>query len=103
MYQLLLVTMLFASQVVAAIDCVGKPVSVIMGDYGRQEDYVIVHISGLEYRLGVPSDDKTKARLSLAQTALVADKRLKLKFYAADTCEKAANERVIPNSVQLLK
>ncbi|CAH7079766.1 hypothetical protein VCHA49P379_270072 [Vibrio chagasii] len=41
--------------------------------------------------------------MSLAQTALVADKRLKLKFYAADTCEEAAYERVAPNSVQLLK
>ncbi|OCH47772.1 hypothetical protein [Vibrio cyclitrophicus] len=103
MYKLFFVTLLFANQVIASVDCIGVPLNLIMGDYGKQENYVIVNISGLEYRLGVPSDDKTKVRLSLAQTALVADKRLKLKFYAADTCEKAANERVVPNSVQLLK
>lgn len=103
MYKLFFVTLLFANQVIAGVDCIGVPLNLIMGDYGKQENYVIVNISGLEYRLGVPSDDKTKVRLSLAQTALVADKRLKLKFYAADTCEKAANERVVPNSVQLLK
>ena len=86
-----------------AVDCHGTPSFVKMGEYGAQESYVIVRINDKDYRLGKASDDATKIRLSIAQTALVTDKEVKLRFYREDSCSAASAKRVTPNSFQLVK
>ena len=94
---------IFYSAQSLSIECVGVPARVKMGEYSNQDTFVIVHIEGKDYRLGDPSDDKTKARLSLVQTALVTDKNTMLRFYNIDSCEVASASHAVPNSVQLLK
>ncbi|MDX1304563.1 hypothetical protein [Photobacterium sp.] len=97
----LVVSMLLFSGGAFAVNCGGIPQIVKMGDYGKQEAYVIVRIGDLDYRVGVPSDDATKARLSLLQTALVAEKTATLRFYGETTCTAASGNRTIPNAVYL--
>lgn len=94
---------IFATTNVLAVDCMGIPTVVKMGEYSAQEAYAIVRINSKDYRLGKPTDDNVKARMSLAQTALVADKNLMLRFYNVSSCDVASSERRTPNSVQLLK
>ena len=86
-----------------AVECVGVPESVKMGEYGAQEEYAIVRIAGRDYRLGHHTNEATKIRVSLAQTALVSEKRLKLRFWTSESCQVASQGRATPNSVQLLK
>lgn len=86
-----------------AVDCIGVPDSVKMGEYSAQEAYSIVHIAGKDYRLGHHSSSVTKISVSLAQTALVSEKKLKLRFYNVASCQAASTDRKTPNSVQLLK
>jgi len=59
------------SHMAVAVDCTGVPSVVKMGEYGAQEAYVIVRINDLDFRMGKPADDAVKARMSLAQSALM--------------------------------
>lgn len=86
-----------------AVNCSGVPHTVKMGETGAQEAYAIVRIGTLDYRLGLSTDDATKIRVSLAQTALTADKVLLLRFYGIATCEEASTNRAIPTSTQLVR
>ncbi len=95
--------MLFSVNTFASADCYGVPSVVKMGEYGAQESYVIVRLGGKDYRLGNPSDAAVKMRASIVQTALVAGKQVKLRFYREASCDTASSNRVIPNSVQLVK
>ena len=61
-----------------------------------------MRISSKDYRLGRADDDYAKARMSVASAALVSGKILKIRFWNYTTCDDAANERAIPNSVQLV-
>ena len=94
---------LFSINALASINCSGVPSVVKMGEFGAQESYVIVRIGGKDYRLGKPADDATKMRAAIVQTALVADKQVALRFYSEESCDTAASNRAIPNSVQLIK
>jgi hypothetical protein len=85
-----------------AADCYGVPEAVKMGEYGAQEAYVIVSMGAKDYRLGRYDAEGTKIRLSLVQTALVAEKQIKLRFWNTDSCDLASENKSIPNSVQLL-
>jgi hypothetical protein len=87
----------------SAVDCVGVPQAVKMGEYGNQEAYVIVRIHGLDYRLGMPEDEATKIRVSLAQTALVSGFPLKLRIWGEDACIAASENKRSINSVQLVR
>lgn len=44
-----------------------------------------------------------KMRFSLVQTAMLAGYNVRIRFWAADTCPQASADRLIPNSVQLVK
>jgi hypothetical protein len=74
-----------------------------MGEFGAQEEFVIVRIGSMDYRLGLPSEDATKIRLSIVQSAILAEKQVKLRFWLPSTCEQASAERLVPNSVQLIR
>lgn len=87
----------------SAADCDGVPVAVKMGEFGGQEPYAIVRVNGYDYRLGLPSDDAMKMRFSLIQTDMLAGYKVRIRFWAADTCPQASADRLIPNSVQLVK
>lgn len=102
-YLVIAIVFSISAQTMAAVDCKGLPDIVKMGEYGAQEAYSIVRINNLDFRLGQAEDDFTKARLSLATTALVADKEILLKFYNSSTCQEASSQRKTPNSVQLIK
>jgi len=99
----LVVTIFLSTHVFAAIDCKGVPQAVKMGEYGNQEAFVMVRINNLDYRLGTPDNPTTKIRVSLAQTALVSGTELKLRYWAASTCEQASTGEIGLNSVQLVK
>ncbi len=86
-----------------AAECYGVPQVVKMGEYGAQEAYIILRMNSLDYRMGRPDDDAAMARMSIIQTALIAEKDVKLRFWNVDTCELASQERRVPNSVQLIK
>lgn len=95
--------MILSFKSTAAIDCYGIPSFVKMGEYGAQESYVIVRLGDNDYRLGHVSDDATKIRVSIAQTALVTDKEVKLRFYDEKSCSAASINKAIPNSFQLVR
>ena len=84
-------------------DCYGIPNVVKMGEYGAQESYVIMRMDGKDYRLGRFDEEATKYRISLAQTALVSDKQIKLRFWDTESCDIASTNRQVPNSMQLIK
>lgn len=86
-----------------AVNCSGIPDTVKMGEFGGQEAYAIVRIGGRDYRLGLATDDATKVRVSLAQTALTADKTLLLRFFGAASCDDASTNNSIPNSTHLVR
>ena len=86
-----------------AVDCIGTPDAVKMGEFGAQESYAILRMDGKDYRLGLPTEDAVKVRVSLAQTALAAGKQVRLRFWGLSTCDEASTQRAIPNSIQLLR
>ena len=100
---LTLMSCIYPMAVFAAIECEGIPNRTKVGEFGAQEKYSYVSISGKDYRLGETVQDDTKARLALASTALVSDKNLLLRFYREPTCDSASANRTIPNSVQLVR
>lgn len=95
--------LMFAASSQAAVDCSGVPEVVKMGNYASQERYVIVTINGQDYRLGDGADDYTKARMTLVQTALLAGKKIKLRFYGHSSCSAAGSDRAIPSSTQMTR
>lgn len=94
---------IFLSFNIYAVDCYGITSFVKMGEYVDQESYIIVRINDKGYRLGKASDDATNIQLSIAQTALVTDKEVKLRFYSVDSCSAVSENRATPNSFQLVK
>ena len=86
----------------AAVNCSGIPSAVKMGEYGLQEAYIITTINGKDYRLGKFDDDGAKIRLSIAQSALLAEKEVVLRFYDEVSCDNASTNKTIPNSTQLV-
>lgn len=93
---------MFAASSHAAVDCSGVPEVLKMGDFGSQERYVIVDLGGRDYRLGDAADHRTKARLALAQTALLAGRKLTLRFYGHNSCSSAGDARALPSSTQIV-
>ncbi len=92
----------------AAVTCEGDVRTVKVGEYGAQESYLIIHLQdsngvGFDYRLGRADDDYAKARMALANTALIASQKFRLKFWDRSDCATAAADRITPNSVQLVK
>lgn len=98
-----LATIIFLSMNVdAAVNCAGVPSTVKMGEYGIQEAYIITTINGRDYRLGRYDEDGAKIRLSLVQSALLADKEVVFRFYDEISCVNASTNKTIPNSTQLI-
>lgn len=87
----------------ANVNCTGIPSATKVGEFGNQAEYLIVTISGRDYRLGPATDDRAKARLSLASAALVAGKTLALRFWAESDCDGASANRTVPESLQLVR
>jgi len=94
---------LLSTSALSAVDCYGVPSFVKMGEYGNQEAYIIIRVKDKDYRLGIATDDNAKIRLSIAQSALMADKEVKLRFWHYTSCDDASANRAIPNSFQLVK
>lgn len=86
-----------------AVNCVGVPQNVKVGEFGNQEGYLIVTINGLDFRLGPIGDSGAKSRLALASVALAANKPLMLRFWDpyAD-CNSASTAYAIPDSTQIV-
>jgi hypothetical protein len=90
-------------EVIAQVNCYGVPLAVKAGEYGAQEDFAIVTIGNHDYRLGsMSASPAAKYRVSLAATAMTSGRPLLLRFFYHSNCAAASEERVEPNSVQLL-
>lgn len=88
----------------AAVNCIGVPHAVKVGEYGNQEGYLIVTINNLDFRMGPATNDQVaKARLALAMTAITSNKSLLIKFWDYTDCAVASAAGANPNSVQLLQ
>lgn len=90
----MIITSLFAG------DCRGIVTAVKVGEYGKQESNLLVTVNGSDYNLGTYTDPLAKVRFSVAQSALIANHEILLRFYQID-CLTAATNKKIPNSTQL--
>ena len=82
-------------QVNANVACEGVPDKVYAGAHGPHPSessyWVVLEGSSQRYWLGSFNDDLAKARFGMAQTALVASKKLSLSFYSSNSCQEAAS------------
>ncbi len=83
----------------AGATCSGKPEAVYAGVHGGSLNestfWVSIPNVGL-MPLGRVGDDAAKARFSLAQTALVTNKTLTIKYYHLATCADATQNKATP-------
>lgn len=101
--KLLFIVIICSLDAKAVVDCYGVPTVLKMGEYGSQEAYVIVRVEGKDFRLGKPTDASTMVRMSTAQSALIANLQVKLRFYGEVSCDAASSSKTIPNSIQLIR
>ncbi|MBT9494363.1 MAG: hypothetical protein IV107_18910 [Paucibacter sp.] len=94
----------FSASASSAVNCVGLPQAVKVGEFGAQEGYLIVTINNLDYRLGPVDDPSAKVRVVIALTAIANNKPLVLRFWDPHSdCNSVSFNRVVPNSTQVLQ
>lgn len=101
---LVLACALASGGAIASVHCTGVPQAAKVGEFGAQEEYFIVTLNGLDFRLGPISDQGARSRMAVATAAVAANKTLLLRFWDPySDCSVASSARAIPNSVQLLQ
>ena len=93
---------LFSSIAQANVNCIGVPQVTKVGEFGSQEGKLLVQINNKNFTLGDTTSEVARSRLALATSALVANKKLVLRFWVEADCSKASENKTVPNSLQLL-
>ena len=101
---LLLSFVLISGYTFAGAECEFKPTHAKVGESGRQESKLFVCDSAWScYNLGLGNDPQAKNRYSTIMTALMADKKIRLRFYGEPDCATAKSRMTVPTSTWLIK
>ena len=93
--------LLYSVNTFASVNCSGTPSTVWAGAHGpapAEHSFWVSFKEGGNYYIGRVTDDLAKARFSMLQTALVAEKTVLLRFYHHSTCLEASQEKAVPTS-----